>query len=85
MPRKLDVLRRHCAEEGRDYDAIEKTCMLLNVDVGEDGAKVGELIEQVRRLADQGVQTVIASVKDVDRITPLEILGREVIPVIREL
>ena len=34
LPRKLDVLRRHCAEEGRDYDTIEKTCMLLDVDVG---------------------------------------------------
>src|SRR5689334_10125734 len=25
---KLDVLRRHCADEGRDYDAIQKTVLL---------------------------------------------------------
>jgi F420-dependent oxidoreductase-like protein len=25
---KLDVLRRHCADEGRDYDTIEKTVLL---------------------------------------------------------
>lgn len=26
---KLDVLRRHCADQGRDYDAIEKTVLLV--------------------------------------------------------
>jgi F420-dependent oxidoreductase-like protein len=26
---KLDVLRQHCADEGRDYDAIEKTALLM--------------------------------------------------------
>ena len=41
IPRKLDVLRRHCENEGRDYDEIEKTCAFA-FDVGEDG-------EQARR------------------------------------
>jgi alkanesulfonate monooxygenase len=27
--RKLDVLRQHCADVGRDYDAIEKTSMMV--------------------------------------------------------
>ena len=35
---KLDVLRRHCAEEGRDYDAIEKTVLLGRVLADTDGA-----------------------------------------------
>jgi F420-dependent oxidoreductase-like protein len=26
LPHKLDVLRRHCEAEGRDYETIEKTC-----------------------------------------------------------
>jgi alkanesulfonate monooxygenase SsuD/methylene tetrahydromethanopterin reductase-like flavin-dependent oxidoreductase (luciferase family) len=26
---KLDVLRRHCADEGRDYHRIEKTVLLV--------------------------------------------------------
>lgn len=26
---KLDVLRRHCAQEGRDYDTIDKTVLLV--------------------------------------------------------
>jgi F420-dependent oxidoreductase-like protein len=85
LPHKLEVLRRHCEAEGRDYEAIEKTCMLLNVDVSENGSKAGEATEQLRKLAGMGVQTVIASVKDVDRIRPLEVLGREVIPAIADL
>jgi F420-dependent oxidoreductase-like protein len=35
---KLDVLRRHCADAGRDYDAIEKTVLLGRVLADIDGA-----------------------------------------------
>ena len=86
IPRKLDVLRKHCEVEERDYDAIEKTCPFL-FDVGEDGdgSKVKELIEKLRWLAGMGIQTVFGAVPHVDRITPLEILGREVIPVVANL
>ena len=84
IPHKLDVLRRHCEAEGRDYDAIEKTCP-FGFDVGPDGKKVPELIGQLRWLAGMGIQTVIGVVPDVDRITPLEIIGREIIPTVAEL
>jgi F420-dependent oxidoreductase-like protein len=81
IPRKLDVLRGHCKDEGRDYYSIEKTCAFA-FDVGENGEKVGELIEQLRWLAGMGVETVIGFVPNVDRITPLEVIGREVIPAV---
>ena len=83
IPRKLDVLRRHCETEGRDYDEIEKTCAFA-FDVGENGEKAGELIEQVRWLSSMGVETVIGVVPKVDRITPLEIIGREVVPAVAD-
>lgn len=86
IPHKLDVLRRYCEAEGRDYDAIAKTCAFA-FDVGEagnDSAKIGELIGQLRWLAGMGIQTVIGRVSHVDRITPLEAMGREVIPAIAE-
>src|SRR5712691_1668929 len=35
---KLDVLREHCATEGRDYDSIEKTSM-LDLDLGPNGER----------------------------------------------
>jgi F420-dependent oxidoreductase-like protein len=79
ISRKLDVLRRHCEAEGRDYEEIEKTCAFA-FDVGEDGSKAGELIGELRWLGGMGIETVIGFVPHVDRITPLKVIGREVIP-----
>ena len=84
IPRKLDVLRRHCEIEGRDYDEIHKTCAFA-FDVGEGGEKVEGLVGQLRWLAGMGVETVIGAVPDVDRITALETIGREVIPAVADL
>src|SRR6266516_3139538 len=84
IPKKLEILQKHCEAEGRDYDAIEKTCMFA-FDVGEDGSKVGELIGQLRWLASMGMQTVLGVIPHVYRITPLEVIGREVIPAVADL
>jgi F420-dependent oxidoreductase-like protein len=84
IPQKLEVLRQHCEAEGRDYNAIEKTCMFA-FDVGEDGSKVGELIGKLRWLASVGIQTVLGVVPHVYRITPLEVIGREVLPAVADL
>ncbi|HEU0025646.1 MAG TPA: LLM class F420-dependent oxidoreductase [Ktedonobacterales bacterium] len=84
LPRKLETLRRFCDEEGRDYNDIEKTCP-FRFDVGEDGGKVSELLGQLRWMAGMGIQAVIGFVPRVDQITPLAILGREVIPAVADL
>jgi F420-dependent oxidoreductase-like protein len=84
IPKKLDVLRRHCEAEGRDYEKIEKTCAFA-FDVGERGEKVGDLIEGLRWLSGMGIETVIGAVPDVYRIKPLEVIGREVIPAVADL
>jgi len=81
IPEKLDILRRHCEAEGRDYEEIEKTCAFA-FDVGEDGEKVDELIGQLRWLGEMGVETVLGVIPKVDRTTSLEVLGREVIPAV---
>ncbi len=83
IPRQLDLLRRLCDEEGRDYDAIEKTAP-FGFDVGPDGSKTQELLGQLRWLSEMGIQTVLGWVVDVDQIIPLEIMGRDVIPVVAE-
>lgn len=80
IPRQLELLRRLCDEAGRDYDAIEKTAP-FGFDVGERGEKVGELIGRLEWLAGMGIETVFGWVVGVERIGPLEIMGREVIPV----
>ncbi len=84
VPRKLEVLRRHCENVGRDYEEIEKSCAFA-FDVGERGEKVGDLIGRLRWLSGMGVETVIGAVPDVDRVTPLEVIGREVIPAVADL
>ncbi|HET8627941.1 MAG TPA: TIGR03560 family F420-dependent LLM class oxidoreductase [Thermomicrobiales bacterium] len=83
IPRQLDLLRRLCEREGRDYDAIEKTAPFF-FDVGADGSKVGDLLDRLRWLAGLGIETVFGWVVGVDRIAPLEIMGREVIPAAAE-
>ncbi len=84
LPRKLDVLRAHCEAEGRDYDDIIKTCYFI-FDVGEKGEKAGEIVDQLGRLAEMGFQAAIGAVANVWDVTPLEVIGSEVIPAVASL
>jgi F420-dependent oxidoreductase-like protein len=81
---KLDVLRAHCEREGTDYDAIEKT-VIFNFDVGDDGEKVDEVVNGLRELAALGFDVAHGGVANVWEITPLEIIGREVVPAAADL
>jgi F420-dependent oxidoreductase-like protein len=84
IPRQLDLLRRLCDEHGRDYDAIEKTAP-FGFDVGDDGSRAREVVDQLRWLAGMGIQSVFGWVVGVDRIRSLEVMAREVIPAVAEL
>jgi F420-dependent oxidoreductase-like protein len=84
LPRKLDVLKRHCEREKRDYDRIEKTCM-FRFDLGDRGENVGATIESLKRLRKMGITTAIGGVRNVWKIDPLERMAREVIPAVRDL
>ncbi|MBV9093570.1 MAG: LLM class F420-dependent oxidoreductase [Streptosporangiaceae bacterium] len=81
LARKLDVLRAHCEAEGRDYDAIVKTCYFV-FDVGENGEKAAEVVDQLGQLADLGFQAAIGAVAGVWRIRPLEVIAADVIPAV---
>ena len=82
IPRQLELLRGLCDREGTDYDAIEKTAP-WRFDVGEDGSGVATLVEQLRWLGSLGIETVFGYVVGAERIKPIEIIGREVIPAIQ--
>ncbi|HEU5161498.1 MAG TPA: LLM class F420-dependent oxidoreductase [Streptosporangiaceae bacterium] len=84
LAHKLDVLRAHCEREGTDYDAIEKT-VIFPFDVGDGGEKVDEVVARLRELAALGFDVAHGWVTNVSRITPLEILGQQVIPAIEDL
>jgi F420-dependent oxidoreductase-like protein len=81
---KLDVLRAHCEDVGRDYEDIERTA-LGTVKLAGDGTTADEVIEQCRELNDAGVQHLIFNMPNVHEIRPLETFGEKVIPAVADL
>jgi F420-dependent oxidoreductase-like protein len=84
LARKLDVLRAHCDAEGRDYDEIFKTCY-FTFDVGENGERAGQIVDELAALAEMGLQAAIGRVERVWEVAPLEVIGGEVIPAVAGL
>jgi alkanesulfonate monooxygenase SsuD/methylene tetrahydromethanopterin reductase-like flavin-dependent oxidoreductase (luciferase family) len=73
---KLDVLKRHCDDVGRNYDDITKSVYYL-FDIAAGPAKI---LDDLRRLAGMGFQVALGGVRDVWSLKPIEIIGRDVIP-----
>ncbi len=84
LAHKLDVLREHCAAEGRDYADIEKTVQ-TRFDLGERGERgerVQETIEHLHQLAELGVQVAHGTVVGAGSLHPLELMAEQVIPAV---
>ena len=84
LQHKLDVLSAHCEAEGTDYDAIEKTVQ-VQFNVGPGGESTETVVERVAGLAELGFTRAIGSVKGVETLQPLELIGRHVIPAVADL
>ncbi len=76
---KLDVLKRHCDEVGRDYSSIERTT-LNSVWLAPDKMAPKDIVAEIRRQADLGIQQCIFNMPNVHEITPLEAFGKHIIP-----
>jgi len=83
IARKLKVLEGHCEDVGRPYDEIERTALGM-INLGPDGMSVADVITTCRELADIGIQHFIFSMPNGHEITPIETIGREVIPAVAE-
>jgi F420-dependent oxidoreductase-like protein len=83
LARKFDILKGHCEAVGRAYAEIERTVLGM-VQLGPGAMSPADLIAQCRALADIGVQQFIFSMANDYELTPLEVIGREVIPVVAE-
>jgi hypothetical protein len=81
---KLEVLRRHCEDVGRNYEEIERTA-LGSVNLGAEGIGPDEVIEMCEDLGEAGIEHVIINMPNVHEISPLETLGQKVIPAVAEL
>jgi len=79
LERKLDVLRGHCADLGRDYDDIQKT-VIVRLDPGPTGEQVDEVLAELQKLAALGVSHAHTSLKDSSSDATLEVFGEQVIP-----
>jgi alkanesulfonate monooxygenase len=84
VERKLEVLRGHCEDIGRDYDEIEKT-VIMQFDPGPHGEHVDALLAELQRVAGLGITHAHGRVANVASITPLEVMGDRVIPAIADL
>jgi alkanesulfonate monooxygenase len=81
---KLDILKQHCENAGRDYSEIEKTT-LGGAYLAPDKMSTKDVIEECRALANIGIQHAIFNLPNVHEIKPLETFGREIIPALRDL
>src|SRR5580658_583642 len=81
--RKLDVLRQHCVNEGRDYDEIEKTAQ-TRYDLGENGENVNRTIEYLHGIAELGFSQVHGSLLGVSKPGQLDLLAEKVIPAVEK-
>jgi F420-dependent oxidoreductase-like protein len=80
---KLDILKRHCDDVGRDFNDIEVTS-LNTVEVGPGKMSAGEVVDLCKSLADVGVHHALFNMDNVQEISPLEIFGKEIIPAVAE-
>ena len=83
LAHKLDVLRGHCAAEGRDYATIEKTVQ-VRYDLGENGERVEQTIEHLHELAELGFTVAHGTLAQVGTLRPLELMAERVIPAIEK-
>ena len=79
---KYEVLRRHCADIGRDPEEIERST-LQGIDFKRESP--AEVVDRFGELADAGAQHVIFNLHDVEDPANLETVGRDVIPQLRGL
>ncbi|HEY5542139.1 MAG TPA: LLM class F420-dependent oxidoreductase [Candidatus Binatia bacterium] len=82
--RKLDVLRRHCEAIGRRFEEIERTA-IGSIDLRQGAMSAREAIEYCRSVGAAGIQHLIVSMPGDQEITPIELMGNEVIPALADL
>lgn len=81
---KLQVLRKHCRDLGRPYDDIEKT-VATYIKLTPDAMSTDEVVELCCELAEIGIQHVIFNMPNVHEIEPIQTIGDEIIPQVRDL
>lgn len=79
LAHKLDVLHKHCSDEGRDYDTIEKTIQ-TRFDLGSKGENVNRLLEHLEQVSQLGIEVAHGTLIGAGNLYPIEIMAEKVIP-----
>ncbi|HUD11535.1 MAG TPA: LLM class F420-dependent oxidoreductase [Candidatus Saccharimonadia bacterium] len=76
---KLEVLKNHCVDVGRNYDEIEKT-VLMAMDVNKAASDIGPVLKRAEELAGLGIHHIIfANAKEVD-MKAFDVFGTDLLP-----
>ena len=78
LKERLDILKQHCEDVGRDYDEIDKT-VLVTVSVGGNGA------ERAAELKEMGFQHIIVNTMDDYNPEAIKYLTEELGPAVKAL
>jgi F420-dependent oxidoreductase-like protein len=83
LPRKLDVLRRHCEAEQRPYDEIRKTALdLLQIsrDGGNGTVTPAQAIDRLGALSEIGFEETMLKVPNMSDLNVFDIFGEQIVP-----
>jgi F420-dependent oxidoreductase-like protein len=84
LPHKLQILRQHCDEIGRNFNDIEKTSM-AGMDVATAARQPGKLLAMAEDMAKQGVSHIILRNGTDPSPAHYDVLGNNVLPKLHEL
>jgi hypothetical protein len=82
-PPEHEMVREHCASEGRDLAEIEKTAQ-TRFDLGKRGERVEQTIEHLHELAELGIQVAHGGLAGVGSPRPLDLMAERVIPAVEK-
>lgn len=81
---RLAALKHNCERLRRPYESIERTT-LGTIRIAPDAMTPEDVVKLCQKLNRLGFEHVIFNMPNVHEITPLEIIGREVIPAVADL
>ena len=88
IARKYRILEEHCGAVGREVDQIERTTLqsvAISADGGPGTETPAQVVNHFGELGDAGAQHVIFNLRNVHDTSLLELIGRDVIPQLRDL
>ena len=81
LAHKLNVLKQHCKDVGRNFDEIEVTALCRL----EDDFDPKKVVEECKKMREAGIHHAIFNMRNMHKIKPVQTLVESVIPQIKSL